>query len=878
MSIGGVSRTGNSRNNFLYGTQGLDTLDGGVGNDYLRGYAGDDVLTGGTGADRFVFERTFADNGTDRITDYIAGEDILDFSLVGFSRSALSQPLSSLIRLDYSADGTRLLIDLDGGGDSFQAWAILDGLELGDVADIRIGSRTVESTIAAFPPEILFFGASGPAQLAITANEAVVAQLYVVGSGTPGTPIGGTVNLSANVQGHLGVAAQGSVTVAELRVTDGAASATASNMVYLGTGGNDTISASSAADIIFAFGGSDVITGGAGADTVYAGVGNDTINGAAGDMLYGEAGNDSFSFDEGAGVTVASAAGIVGGADTDEVLAWTGIGGGNVTLGDAAFANASGLEVLRLSAGGTGTVTLGVNANAAFASGVTVTNAILNGALVVHGAAAGVAITATGGNAADSLTGGSQNDTLTGGNGNDTLTGGGGSDTLTGGIGSDVIFYTSAAQTASGSTAYQDMDVLEAFSTADRINISALTGYTVSATPLQGSWDGATFTPGTAGTDDDYILSWTNGPDSNHVILKDTGYVQGLLAEQTAGVVSLQAPSVFLSASYSLIGSPSLLRFLTTPAGVIEDTGPGSVQGFSNIDTWSVESIKTGVAAPAAADYTDGGLAQNYGSPNYFIRFDAILALDMYLQSWEDDTFTTTDGGYVKAGSFMYVGGLGTSVAVEGRTMAAMASVNAGDTVVADSTDTLYVLGGTGSISVTVDDAGTDVFSEVGDVAVTYTLGDISVSVASTQVFFGFDTGADLIQLDPLGSLATSVDDGSSGTISWLTTDAVATTQTASIDFNAIEAVEILKWASFITADAGLSTAAMRLNGEIDVSAAVLGDDLLLLATDTDSNESMLLYWREDGVTTGIQGTELTVIGVFDEGHIRTTDIALLVP
>ena len=76
----GISRAGNARNNFLYGSQGRDSLDGGAGDDYLRGYLGNDVLTGGTGADRFVFERTFAANGTDRITDFEVDYDILDFS------------------------------------------------------------------------------------------------------------------------------------------------------------------------------------------------------------------------------------------------------------------------------------------------------------------------------------------------------------------------------------------------------------------------------------------------------------------------------------------------------------------------------------------------------------------------------------------------------------------------------------------------------------------------------------------------------------------------------------------------------------------------------------------------------------------------------
>lgn len=426
-----VIRTGNARNNFLYGTAERDTLDGGAGNDYLRGYQGDDLLTGGTGADRFVFERTFAANGTDLITDFEAGADILDFSLVGFARGVFNtQDLSSLVRIEQNETGARLLIDLDGGGDSFQTWARLDGLKQGDQVSLQVGARTLTAEVAPSPLQILSFAASGPAQLAITANKAAVAQLYLGGSGSLGESIGGSVNLVANEPGTLGVAAQASVTAAELRLLgEGGSGTSANTLIYLGTNGSDAITGSGQADILFGFDGADTLTGGAGADTVYAGTGNDTIHGGAGDVLYGEAGNDRFSFDEGAGVMVASAASIVGGDGTDEIFAWSGHSGGNVTLGDAAFASASGLEVLTLSALGTGSVTLGAHAGAAFGGGITVTNAIASGALVVNGAAATVAIIATGGNGADNLRGGSANDTLIGGAGADTIDGGEGTDT-----------------------------------------------------------------------------------------------------------------------------------------------------------------------------------------------------------------------------------------------------------------------------------------------------------------------------------------------------------------------------------------------------------------------------------------------------------------
>lgn len=152
MAINGLTRTGNSRNNSLYGAAGEDTLDGGAGNDYLRGYGGNDILTGGSGADRFVFERTQAANGTDRITDFETGVDVLDFSLVGFGRGVLSQTPSNWIRAQKTETGVTLQLDLSGGGNSFETWANLDGtFTAGDQLNLQIGTRTLTVQVQGNP-------------------------------------------------------------------------------------------------------------------------------------------------------------------------------------------------------------------------------------------------------------------------------------------------------------------------------------------------------------------------------------------------------------------------------------------------------------------------------------------------------------------------------------------------------------------------------------------------------------------------------------------------------------------------------------------------------------------------------------------------------
>ncbi len=449
--------TGNARNNYLYGTALADEINGGgAGNDYMRGYGGDDLLIGGTGTDRFVFERTWAANGTDTIQNFTFGTDILDLSLVGFARGVFNRNIvSDVIRMDRAADGSvRLQIDLDGGGDSFQTWAHFTGpVASGTAVNFAIGSVVLQQpiTVVDYSIEILNFAVSGPTSLTVTAGDAGTAQLYVQGSGTPGTAIGAPVALSAYTPATINVTAQATVTVAELRVNElpPGTPVLGDKLVYLGTNGNDgndqggtAITGSANADMIFGFGGNDLIMAGAGADTIYGGTGNDTIDGDGGaDVIDGEAGNDVMRFTSAA--DLAGAATIIGGADVDTITLLPGAT--PLALVSAHFAKAIGFEALDLQGDSTLAVTLGTETNAAFASGITITSRATATSLNLQGAASTVGINATGTNNADTLVGGAVADTLAGGTGNDTITGGAGADNLSGGNGDDVFVIANGA-------------------------------------------------------------------------------------------------------------------------------------------------------------------------------------------------------------------------------------------------------------------------------------------------------------------------------------------------------------------------------------------------------------------------------------------------
>ncbi|MDO5606177.1 MAG: calcium-binding protein, partial [Paracoccus sp. (in: a-proteobacteria)] len=83
--LGGVGRDtllGGPGDDWLDGGPGDDSLHGGNGNDTLIGGTGKDTLTGGAGADVFVFLPAAGGEaaGTDLITDFTSGEDMIDVS------------------------------------------------------------------------------------------------------------------------------------------------------------------------------------------------------------------------------------------------------------------------------------------------------------------------------------------------------------------------------------------------------------------------------------------------------------------------------------------------------------------------------------------------------------------------------------------------------------------------------------------------------------------------------------------------------------------------------------------------------------------------------------------------------------------------------
>ncbi len=139
----GSSLNGTSGNDTLTGGAGNDTIFGGTGNDMITGGAGDDMITGGLGVDllfggagkdTFVFNS--ANEGIDKINDFVVGEDRIQISRAGFGAAAFGTDGAGVLdpsrfalgtsatnasqRLIYNINSGALFFDADGNGSGAQ--------------------------------------------------------------------------------------------------------------------------------------------------------------------------------------------------------------------------------------------------------------------------------------------------------------------------------------------------------------------------------------------------------------------------------------------------------------------------------------------------------------------------------------------------------------------------------------------------------------------------------------------------------------------------------------------------------------------------------------------------------------------------------------
>lgn len=215
--------TGDDKDNWLLG---------GAGDDHLDGRNGNDTLSGGVGADRFVYGSA-AETVGDVITDFKAGEDLIDLSEVG--RFALLGDSPQAKSLWTVRDGKDLLLRGDTDGDA-------------TTAEVDLRLKNVASLGAA---DIKF-------QL-----DPVVSVTDVI-TETEAVPV------AEAVQGLVIDLGQ------QPEVAD--ASGNAGDDTLTGNGGDNRLDGGAGDDRLFGKGGDDTLDGGYGKDMIDGGDGIDTVD------------------------------------------------------------------------------------------------------------------------------------------------------------------------------------------------------------------------------------------------------------------------------------------------------------------------------------------------------------------------------------------------------------------------------------------------------------------------------------------------------------------------------------------------------------------------------------------------------------------------
>lgn len=292
---GDDSIEGEAGHDQLFGDAGNDTIDGGAGNDLIAGETGDDSLTGGAGNDTFVFGSS---SGSDTITDFSVGNDLIDLRLLP---NALQ--FDDLTITDV-AGGNVTVTHADLGGTLTLTGVTKADLSASDFMLPDGSNRIIETPGSTLEPWETPWNGNHTDEWMIDPSQSTV----INAKGGDDRVWAGEGNDS---------------------VTGGSG-----NDWLIGEEGNDTLAGGADNDSLYGASGNDSISGGAGEDWLYGGQNDDTLDGgAANDMLWGGSGNDSLSgaagvdaLDGGSGNDT-----LTGGAGADTFVFASGHGNDTIT-------------------------------------------------------------------------------------------------------------------------------------------------------------------------------------------------------------------------------------------------------------------------------------------------------------------------------------------------------------------------------------------------------------------------------------------------------------------------------------------------------------------------------------------------------------------
>lgn len=402
-----------SENDTILGSLGDDTLDGQEGNDFIQGGEGNDVIDGGNNDDTL-----FGNQGSDIIqgdsgNDLIEGNEGDDYIEGGVDNDTIAGGLGNDT---IAGGGDDDLIEGDEGDDLIHGDEGDDAIYGNDDNDTLFGDEGNDLIEGNDGDDSIFGGDNNDTLFGNQGNDNIEGNLgtdYIEGNGGNDSISGGHDNDS--ITGGLGDDTISGDAGGDLIYGD-----EGNDSIYGGTEndsisgglGNDTITGNAGTDLIYGDSGTDLIAGNEGDDAISGGADNDTITGDIGnDLIYGDAGDDLISGE-------LDNDSISGGLDNDSIA---GDAGDDLIHGDA------GDDTI---AGGTGNDMISGDAGDDVIQGET-GNDTLFGGLGVD--------TIIGGEGEDQILGEADNDWLEGNDGNDSLAGGDGEDTLYGGTGDDFL-------------------------------------------------------------------------------------------------------------------------------------------------------------------------------------------------------------------------------------------------------------------------------------------------------------------------------------------------------------------------------------------------------------------------------------------------------
>jgi len=489
--------SGLSGNDYLYGGDAADLIDGGADNDSLSGRAGNDTLLGGDGNDTLNGEgdNDSLDGGTG--LDILNGGDGNDSLDAGTGNDTLNGGNGSDSYILRQGSGYDVISQSDSSAGRIDAVHFENVLP----ADIRSVQRVVNDLILSYGATDMLtvrnhFSSAGYRIDEIRfANGTVWGQTQIndrtLTTGTSGTDsitgYNGSANRMSGLSGNDYLYGGDAADLIDGGADNDSLSGRAGNDTLLGGDGNDTLNGEGDNDSLDGGTGLDILNGGDGNDSLDAGTGNDTLNGGNG--------SDSYILRQGSGYDVISQSDSSAGridavhfenvlpADirsvqrvvndlilsygaTDMLTVRNHFSSAGYRIDEIRFANGTvwgqtqiNDRTLTTGTSGTDSIT-GYNGSANRMSG-------LSGNDYLYGGDAADLI--DGGADNDSLSGRAGNDTLLGGDGNDTLNGGEGEDRLIGGIGKDTYTLTEATaatdtlRITAGDSLISSFDVVNGF-------------------------------------------------------------------------------------------------------------------------------------------------------------------------------------------------------------------------------------------------------------------------------------------------------------------------------------------------------------------------------------------------------------------------------